>query len=98
LEIVPGKSVASKVITSPYTATYTKEVLQPDSVSRMLWRKWLLIITVIFIAYAATLQVAPFLHMDELLTVDLGRIMLHPRTDWSIAWMAERSQPSFFFF
>jgi hypothetical protein len=98
LEILPGKTVVSKVMTSPYTLTANKNVLLLDSGNKMLWRKWLLIISVISIAYATTLQVAPFLHMDELLTVELGRIILHPRTNWSIAWMCERNQPSFFIF
>src|SRR5438045_3633725 len=66
--------------------------------SRLFWGKWLLIMVLVTMLFSLTLTVAPFVHMDELVIVDLGRIMLHPQTDWSIAWIAERNQPAFFIF
>lgn len=60
------------------------------------WAKWVLILSVVFLIHLSTMGIAPFLHKDEFLIVDLGRIVLNPNTDWSIAWMANLNQPSFF--
>jgi 4-amino-4-deoxy-L-arabinose transferase-like glycosyltransferase len=63
---------------------------------RWLWLTWSVIMLTVFIIHWSTLGIAPFLHKDEFLIVDLGRIILHPETDWSIAWVANQNQPVFF--
>ena len=60
------------------------------------WLKWVLVLIIVFLIHLSTMGIAPFLHKDEFLIVDLGRIILHPDTDWSIAWMGNLDQPSFF--
>ena len=46
----------------------------------------------------STMGVAPYLHLDEFMIVDLGRTVMDPRTDWSIAWIAGSDRPVFFWF
>lgn len=62
------------------------------------WRTWLLTLTAVSLVHLSTIAVAPFLHKDEFLIVELGRIILNPKTDWSIAWMTQKEQPVFFLF
>ncbi|WP_018479250.1 hypothetical protein [Pontibacter roseus] len=62
------------------------------------WRVWLCVVVVALIPLLTVLDIAPFLHIDEFMTVDLGRTILQPDSGWSIAWMHERSQPAFVFF
>lgn len=72
---------------------------QPSKVvESIFWIKWSGCILFLLILFVFTLQVAPFLHMDEVLTVELGRTILHSRTDWSITWMTDRNEPAFVFF
>lgn len=61
----------------------------------MIWGFILLSSSLIFLML---IDIAPFLHIDEFMTVDLGRVVLQSDSDWSIAWMIERSQPAFVFF
>ena len=58
-----------------------------------LWIKWLLALVPIAIVFGATLPIAPFLHKDEFMIVDLGRIILNPGTDWSITWLTDEVAP-----
>jgi hypothetical protein len=58
-----------------------------------LWGKWLVALAIVSLIQLATMSFAPKLHSDEFMTLELGRIILHPNTDWSIAWLADRGQP-----
>lgn len=74
----------------------------PNYVSKMerlrlkpFWLKWLVISFVVGLVFLATMNLAPYLHVDEFMTVDLGRNILHPDTDWSVAWFLNQNQPVF---
>jgi hypothetical protein len=69
-----------------------------DSVSWRFWGIWIFALALIFTVFFAVIDVAPFLHLDEFMTIDLGRVILQPKSDWSIAWMMDRDQPAFVFF
>lgn len=60
-----------------------------------LWWIWTFAVVVAAVLISTTLKFAPFLFVDELMNVDLGRVILNPATDWSIAWMAETGKPVF---
>ena len=44
------------------------------------------------------MNTAPFLHIDEFMIVDLGRVVLNPNTDWSIAWVVDKGYPTYSLF
>jgi len=62
------------------------------------WGMWGAAILLIVLIYSLTISVAPYLHSDEFMTLDLGRIVLHPNTGWSIAWITSKDHPVFFIF
>lgn len=62
------------------------------------WINWVIIVITLSIIHLASVDVAPFLHSDEFLILDLGRIILHPDTQWSIAWLTGNDQPVFVWF
>lgn len=62
------------------------------------WWLWLFAITAIAIIYIAGMDVAPYLDEDEFMIVDLGRIILHPKTGWSITWLIDKNEPAYVFF
>lgn len=64
----------------------------------IIWWLWLLTVIVIAAIFISEMDVAPYLHGDEFMIVDLGRIILHPDSNWSITWMVERNEPAFIFF
>lgn len=66
--------------------------------NRQVWALWGVAVAVVLLLFFNIMEVAPFLHIDEFMTVDLGRVILHPDSTWSIAWMVEREQPAFVFF
>ncbi|WP_089321187.1 hypothetical protein [Pontibacter ummariensis] len=66
--------------------------IQKRIVSRFWW-VWLVAIAIVVFVILATLEFAPFLFMDELMNVDLGRTILNPKTSWSVAWMTEENKP-----
>jgi hypothetical protein len=43
------------------------------------------------------MDVAPYLHKDEVIIVDLGRIILNQNSEWSINWLIDHNQPAFLF-
>lgn len=90
-----------KLVTpSNLSATNTIKVLT-GSYSQGLgkfWGIWIVALVLVLLIFSLVLNVAPFLHIDEFMTVDLGRVILQPDSAWSIAWMTERSQPAFVFF
>lgn len=57
------------------------------------WWMWLFALAMVSLIITSTLEYAPFLFVDELMNVDLGRVILEPETDWSIAWMTETGTP-----
>jgi len=59
---------------------------------KILWL-WVIINVLLFLTYLSTISIAPYLHPDELMTVDLGRVILYPNTNWSIAWLTDTNQP-----
>jgi hypothetical protein len=61
------------------------------------WLKWIIAILIFYCIHLSTITVAPFSHKDELLIVDLGRIIMNPGTDWSIAWLGAADKPALFF-
>ncbi len=69
-----------------------------DSSTRKLWKFWGLALILIAAIFIAGMDVAPYLDEDEFMIVDLGRIILDPKSDWSITWMMERNEPAFVFF
>ena len=69
-----------------------------EPLTRWFWTIWTVAMSAILVVHLSTIEVAPFLHKDEFLIVDLGRIVLQPDTDWSIAWMTAYNQPLYFVF
>ncbi|WP_162052629.1 hypothetical protein [Pontibacter pamirensis] len=61
------------------------------------WRIWLLGLSVISVTFIATMDTGPYLHSDEFVTLELGRIILNPSTDWSITWLVDQQQPVILF-
>ena len=62
------------------------------------WLKWFFTVSFLLVIYASIVPIAPYLHMDEFMIVDLGRVILHPESKWSITWMTESEQPVFVIF
>src|SRR3954454_11949518 len=62
------------------------------------WAKWFMCLAVISVIFLISMDIAPYLHTDEFTIIDLGRIILHPNTNWSITWMTEMDQPVFVWF
>ncbi|WP_108210824.1 hypothetical protein [Pontibacter mucosus] len=69
-----------------------------DSNTMKFWGVWAAALTPVLIMFSLVLDIAPFMHIDEFMTIDLGRVILQPDTTWSIAWMLERNQAAFVFF
>jgi hypothetical protein len=61
----------------------------------IMWRLALLLISTVFVF---TMDIAPLLHKDEFTTLELGRTILYPNTDWSLTWLTARSQPAVIWF
>ena len=59
---------------------------------KILWL-WIFVNVLLFLIYLSTISIAPYMHPDELMTVDLGRVILYPNTNWSIAWLTDKNQP-----
>jgi len=59
---------------------------------------WLVVVLVITLIHLSTIRTAPYLHLDEFMIIDLGRTILNPHTNWSIAWMTSMNQPVFIWF
>src|SRR5215218_7185340 len=70
-------------------------IRKAKSNANLYWSIWLLSLLGIATIFSIIIQVAPYLFMDEVLTVDLGRTILHPHTDWSIGWMTSNDRPAF---
>ncbi|MCH4822751.1 hypothetical protein ML462_06155 [Gramella lutea] len=66
--------------------------------NKKFWKFWGLTLIIISAIFIAEMDVAPYLDEDEFMIVDLGRIILHPETGWSITWMMDRNEPAFVFF
>lgn len=60
------------------------------------WRLWVLGLALVTGCLTLVMDTAPFLHKDEFLIVELGRIFLNPHTDWSIAWSVVDDKPVVF--
>ena len=65
---------------------------------KFFWGMWGAAVLLVVFIYSLTISVAPYLHADEFMTLDLGRIVLHPNTGWSIAWITSKDHPVFFIF
>lgn len=65
---------------------------------KFFWGMWGAALVLIAFIYLLTISVAPYLHADEFMTLDLGRIILHPNMSWSIAWITSKNHPVFFVF
>ncbi len=61
-------------------------------------RLFLLSLLLAGMIHLSTIGIAPYLHLDEFMIIDLGRIVMNPGTDWSIAWLPGSDQPVFFWF
>src|SRR6478735_1099732 len=66
--------------------------------AKRFWVLWFFAIAAVGITYITILSVAPYLHSDEFTIVELGRIMLHPTTDWGLPWLITKDQPVFIWF
>ncbi|MEX6689930.1 hypothetical protein QTN47_20650 [Danxiaibacter flavus] len=62
-----------------------------------LWKQWAIAATIVVLIYAVTIPFAPYLHPDELLTLDMGRTILNPHKSWSIGWLLDQGQPVLLF-
>jgi hypothetical protein len=69
-----------------------------NSIPWRFWGKWLLAALAVLLIFSLTIEVAPFLHKDEFMIIDIGRIILNPDTDWSITWLVKRGEPVFLWF
>ncbi|WP_345160931.1 hypothetical protein [Pontibacter saemangeumensis] len=81
------------------TSYGTSVVTLPTDVklSRWFWWIWLLVIGIISPFFLLTMGTGPYLHSDEFMNLDLGRVILDPKTDWSIAWMLDQQKPVYLF-
>lgn len=61
--------------------------------TKQFWWMWMLALSVILVVFLLTADRGPYLHSDEFVILDLGRIILDPTTKWSIAWLADLEQP-----
>lgn len=59
---------------------------------------WFMSVLVVTIIHLSTISFAPYLHLDEFMIIDLGRTILNPNTNWSIAWMTSLNQPVYIWF
>lgn len=57
------------------------------------WLIWFSCVLIVVVIQSITIDVAPYLHKDEFLIVDLGRIILFPQTDWAITWLTKVDSP-----
>ncbi|WP_157578952.1 hypothetical protein [Pontibacter roseus] len=57
------------------------------------WWLWVLALSVISVVFLATMDIGPYMHSDEFVILDMGRTILDPKTNWSIAWLADQEQP-----
>lgn len=62
------------------------------------WLKWLCSIIFISFFFIITIDSTPFLHGDEFATIELGRNILQPKSDWSTLWLSLEKQPVFTWF
>ncbi|CAM4102799.1 glycosyltransferase 87 family protein [Gillisia limnaea] len=58
------------------------------------WVSWLLSISIIFLIFLGTVDKGAYLHPDEFVIIDLGKNILNPNVDWSIAWVIEQQKPA----
>ncbi|WP_026260117.1 hypothetical protein [Segetibacter koreensis] len=65
-----------------------------SSANKNFWWKWLIVITILSLFFAISIDFAPYLHSDEFMIIDLGRIILNPHTEWSIAWITKLDHPA----
>lgn len=72
----------------PYTVNLVKSPL---------WKRWIIVTALVAFIYAATIPFAPYLHPDELLTLDMGRTILNPHKSWSIGWLLDQGKPVLLF-
>jgi hypothetical protein len=89
-----SKKMQTEVL--PRSSKITLPLTSDGSIQKWFWGKWLFVLACISLIFSATLAIAPFLHKDEFMIVDLGRIILHPKTDWSITWLTNRNEPVLF--
>ena len=61
--------------------------------NKIFWIAWWGCVLTVVCIYSMTMDVAPFLHKDEFMIVDLGRIVLNPQTEWSITWLTSKDAP-----
>ncbi|MFD3002752.1 hypothetical protein ACFS7Z_20440 [Pontibacter toksunensis] len=61
------------------------------------WGMWLLGLLVVSVAFIVTMDTGSYLHSDEFVTLELGRVILNPDTDWSINWLVDQQQPVILF-
>src|SRR4051812_37194127 len=71
---------------------------QKIKTSASFWFLWLFLLAMTSSVFLFTLGIAPMLHKDEFTTLELGRAVLHPHTDWSVTWLTAKSQPAFVWF
>lgn len=62
---------------------------------RRFWLKWFITVGLIFFLILITINKGAYLHSDELLIIDLGKNILNPESDWSIAWLIDMQKPAF---
>lgn len=72
--------------------------LNSNSKRLNIWWLWGVFIILIAVIFISEMDVTPYLHGDEFMIVDLGRIILHPDSKWSITWLIERNEPVYVFF
>lgn len=70
-------------------------VLRGKSSSKIYWKISFVVLALISAILLITMDVAPYLYSDEFMIVDLGRVILHPSTNWSIAWLTNLDKPVF---
>ncbi|MDB5012689.1 MAG: hypothetical protein JWQ25_891 [Daejeonella sp.] len=79
--------------------THTSVWQQPTGIDNSwFWLKWITAVGFIFSIFLLLIPIAPYLHMDEFMIVDLGRKILNPNSNWAITWMTHRDQPVFVLF
>ena len=81
-------------LTSENIEKFSKKVY---SFTWRFWGIWVFTLILILAIFLAVMDVAPYLHKDEVIIVDLGRIILNQHAEWSINWLIDQNQPAFLF-
>jgi hypothetical protein len=57
------------------------------------WLMWVCVMVLTFIIQLSTIDVLPSIQQDEVQITDYGRLVLDPKSDWSVTWRVAEGKP-----